>query len=145
MRLPIGLGAELGRTAARRDDGRFQGFARPIGHGPRDGVMAVGATQHGQGALPVMRRVGVQPQPAVTGAVVTGDRVPDARQFPAQGAQGCLEPGRGEMTIHLYRDRRSSLGQQVGGGQSGDTDHRRGQVADRKAGGETAATLNLQG
>ena len=61
MRLPLRLAAQLRRAAARRDDGRLQVFARPARHGLSHGVMAIGAAQHGQGALPVMGRIGVQP------------------------------------------------------------------------------------
>ena len=125
---PVGGGPHACGAAAGRDHLGLERCDGHAGDGRGDGIALRRHAEHAQGRRAMVRRVGVQPDPAVGAAVVAGDRIPGRRRRPAVGDQRRAEPRGAPVAVH---DGRLAL-DEVGDGVGESGDGRTGQRADRE-------------
>ena len=92
MRLPLSPGSHFGRTTTGVDHRLFQIGLGPSRHVAGHRGAVVDGAEHCFSRRSVMRRIGVQADPAVLGRVVARNRVPHRRNTPAQWANRGGEP-----------------------------------------------------
>ena len=131
---PVGLRAHGRRAAAPRDDRALEIVGCPGRDGARHGVLVGLGPKHGQRRGPMARRVGVQADPAVAGAIVAGDRIPRRRRRPSLRADREGEPERREPAVDGERRGAGQLGER----QRRCADRAGGKVADREGGRQSA-------
>lgn len=144
--LPVLPGAHFGGAATGLDHRLFQLALVPLRHLGRHARALAGGPQYAFGGSAVMGGIGVQADPAIAGRVVAGNRVPQGRHAPADGAQGTGEPEGGQAPVDADDGPAPGLAVQqfaqglAGGGQAG-----AGQVGHRERRGQGALAGLLQG
>ena len=96
-------GPHRGRAAAGFDDGGLQRGFRPAFHRDRHRFPVRLFSQHPLRCRAMVRRVRVQPDPAVARRIVAGDRIPRCGQRPADRPDRRSKPERRETTIDATR------------------------------------------
>ncbi len=84
--------AHRGGAAPGRHHGAFERVRPPACDRRRHRLALHRGIEHGQGRVAVMRRVGVEPDPAIGRAVIAGHRVPERRQIPPLGVERAGKP-----------------------------------------------------
>ncbi|KGC40188.1 hypothetical protein DO73_4613 [Burkholderia pseudomallei] len=142
---PFVLRAHDGRAAAVLDDRRFERVAAPLPDRAGDGLPLGRRAEHGERGRAMMRRVRVQPDPAVGRAVVARDRIPQRRHVPAARTQRRAEPDRCVAAIdtHAGQPARRAM-HELGERDARRADRGRGEIGDRKGRRQHARAAECQ-
>ena len=145
MRRPVREAPHRRRAAAARDDRGFQIVGPPVADGGGDGGLVAFHPKGRERRGAVMRRVGVQPDPAVARLIVSGDRVPDRGQGPSDRPERHAEPAGREPPIDPDLGRLSEQGpDQIRDREPRGSDGSGGEIADREGRGKLALAREAQ-
>lgn len=144
---PGGERAHRRRAPALLDHRRLEIIRCPARDRGSDGGLLVRRAENRERRVPMMGRIGMEPDPAVLGRIIAGDRIPDRRQRPALRLERPRKPERGEPPVGQHLGQIAEAGRhQLGRRQAGGGDRSDGKVTYGEGRGHVAgASLTDRG